>query len=156
MNEGFCFLRGVDHGADDAQRARIQRLHDVARRKPRHAHHGGDGRGLQCLQHGGQRIIAQETVLLVDREGVIPLLRHDFGGETVADREPAVEDRLSLGPQAADGIACHGVLLTPRDWIAACLSTVEFRVAAVGFSRTAVDIAVDPPAAPAPLQGRRT
>ena len=107
LDERLRLLAGVDHRADDAVDAGVERLHQERGVVPRHAgqrHHRRRGDGLEHRHRG---LVVDDPVLHVDGERIEALVGHDLGGEGAGNGEPAVDDCVSAGPDGLERVLSH-------------------------------------------------
>ena len=88
----------VDHRADDAVGAGVERLLDVRRVVPRHAHQRRRVGGRDRLQHRYHHRVVDHAVLHVDHQRVPAHMGHDLGREARRQPEPAVDHGPSGRP----------------------------------------------------------
>src|SRR6266516_2072751 len=90
---------GVDHRHDHTLRAGVERLHDVGRLVPGHAHEGRSVGGGEGLQHGQHLVIADHSMLRVNADPVIAGASHQLGRERARDDAPPADRRLAPLPE---------------------------------------------------------
>ena len=89
----------VDHRADDAVGAGVERLLDMGRVVPRHPHQRHRLGGRDALQHRHHHLVVDHAVLHVDDQRIPAGMGHDLGRKARRDAEPAIDDGLARLPQ---------------------------------------------------------
>ena len=109
LDELLALGRRVDHRADDAVGAGIERLHDDVGHVPRHAHHRRRVGLRDRLQHRDRVGVVDQAVLHVDHHRVPAAARHALGRGRARDAEPAIDRYAAILPKRFQLVLAQGV-----------------------------------------------
>ena len=110
-DEFLCFGAVVDHRADDAVGAGVERLLDVGRVVPRDAHQRHRAGGRDALQHRHHDRVVDHAVLHVDDQRIPAGMGHNLGREARRNPQPAIDDGPALRPDLPHSVRARHLTL---------------------------------------------